>query len=249
MSRASDVAQLACSIPLLVAILGCDGGTESAPTEMNLAQNGRKRPPSGDAVVTAVVNHNPILSLISSDGGSLATGVPVVLTARATDPDGDRLLFAWSTACPGALRNSKSSCATFVPAALDGRPLCEFDVLVGDGKGGAAKGVLSLSNQRPVLNVAPQIGIVWQSTAAALIGESVALHAAASDPEGRAITWSWQDSGGELGSQDDATAGESNITWTSPSSAGAYTVTAVASDSLGASASYTFAIEVVSRQP
>jgi hypothetical protein len=223
----------------------CDGSTDVSPAEMTRAQTGGGKENTGDVKVAVVINHNPILQQITSDMGRVTDGVSVAFAAKASDPDGDTLTFRWSTACSGAFSCTTGAHVTFTPSSLSTDETCEFDVWVADPKGGTAYGSLSLSSAQPVLNVAPQMGLAWQSTAVALAGETVSLHATAVDPEGEALLWIWTAQAGELGEQKDLVDG-SDMTWTAPLAAGgAYTVTAMASDPLGAGSTSVFTIDVV----
>ena len=243
MSLASDSARLVCCIPLLLAA-GCNGSTDATPTEMNRAQTAGGKKNTGDAKVSVVINHSPVLQQITSDVGRVTDGVSVALVATAGDPDKDVLTYTWSTACPGVFSRTTGAHVAFTPSGLATDETCEFDVLVADPKGGTAHGALSLSSTQPTVNVAPQMGLAWQSTAIVQAGETVSLHATAVDPEGEVLSWSWTAQAGELGKQTDLV-GASDNTWTAPPTPGAYTVTATASDPLGASSTFAFTVDVV----
>jgi hypothetical protein len=211
---------------------------------MNRAQTAGGKRNTGDAKVSVTINHSPVLQQITSDVGRVADGVPVALVAKARDLDGDTLTYTWSTACPGVFSRTTGAHVAFTPSGLATDQTCEFDVLVADSRGGAAHGALSLSSTRPTVNVAPQMGLAWQSTASAQAGEAVSLHATAVDPEGEVLSWSWSAQAGELGKQTDLVSA-SDSTWTAPLTPGAYTVTATASDPLGASSTFAFTLDVV----
>ena len=124
------------------------------------------------------------------------------------------------------------------------RVLLPFQVDVSDGHGGSATGTLVLSAMVPIINVAPAMGIVYQSTASADVAEVVLLHASATDPEGQPLTWDWKASDGVLSDQVDR-AGSSDLNWTAPATPGIQcTITATATDPGGASASFVFTVQV-----
>jgi hypothetical protein len=115
---------------------------------------------------------------------------------------------------------------------------------VNDGRGGTTTGTLVLSAAVPVINVAPTMGIVYQSTDAADVSQVVLLHASATDPEGQPLTWTWKSSDGVLSDQVDQ-AGISDVNWTAPATPGVRcTITATAADPVGAILSWVFTVQV-----
>jgi chitinase len=167
-----------------------------------------------------------------------------MLQVTASDPDHDSLGFAWTSTCPGVFDRADRDQVTFIAGTLATGAGCTFQVSVSDGRGGIATGTLVLSAALPVVNIAPAMGIVYQSTDTADVAEVVPLHASASDPEGQPLTWAWKASDGVLSDQADQ-AGFSDVRWTAPATPGVRcAITATATDPGGASASFVFTVQV-----
>ena len=241
-------------VPVFVASLACDAQPEGTVPEgalgPALSRKAVSAAPSsadneGHAKVEVVFNNAPKVDAMTSSAGRVSSGAAVTLKVAASDVDGDALTFAWTSNCPGAFDRSDMDAVTFTCGTLSSGMVCAFAVVVSDGHGGAGKGSLVLSSVAPVINVAPAMGIVYQTTNAANAAEVVLLHASASDPEGQSLTWTWKASDGVLSEQKDE-AGVSDVHWMAPTIAGAHcTVTATATDPAGASASYVFDVQVV----
>ncbi len=184
---------------------------------------------------------------MTSSTGNVASDSPLTLQVTASDPDHDPLVFAWTSTCPGSFDRADLDQVTFIVGTLATGADCSFQVVVSDGHGGTAKGTLVLSAAVPVINIAPTMGIVYQSTDAADGGEVVLLHASATDPEGQPLTWTWKASDGAFSDQVDQV-GFSDVRWTAPAIPGVgCTITATATDPGGASASFVFKVQVQGR--
>ncbi|MGC9985963.1 MAG: hypothetical protein ABSF35_20350 [Polyangia bacterium] len=231
--------------PIIAATLGCDG--QPAPTAPAIGSEPLSVtavPDEGNAQVQMVINAPPRVDAMASSTGRVASNSPVTLQVTASDPDHDPLSFAWTSTCPGSFDRVDRDQVTFITGMLATGADCSFQVLVSDGHGGTAKGTLILSSAVPVINVAPAMGIAWQSTNTADVAEVVLLHASASDPEGQPLTWTWNASDGALSDENDQ-AGSSDVHWTAPATPGVQcTITATATDPGGASASYVFTVQV-----
>jgi hypothetical protein len=194
--------------------------------------------------VTVELNHAPTIKAMTSDQGNVASTNSVALGVLAYDADADPLSFFWSSSCAGAFEKRHGSNVVFVVSRPVVGDTCTFTVDVCDGRGGTARGILALSASIPVINIGPQLGVVWQSTDLAAAGGHVALHVTAVDPEGTPVIWTWSSKGGVLENQVDGE-GVSDITWTAPERPGEdCEVIAVASDPEGAQNSYTFYLSV-----
>lgn len=232
---------------LLIAALGCDGSgaSDPAPAETSRSQVSSNDPNQAMATVALVFNAAPKVSSISSSVGRVDSDVPIVLQAFASDADGDTLSYVWKSSCPGAFDRIDLALVSFTAGTLPaGVEACAFEVDVNDGRGGEAKGTLSISALMPKINVAPSIGMVAQSTDLANAEEVVYLHVTGSDPEGEPIQWTWSASDGTLSDQADQD-GTSDVHWKAPSLPGAHcTITATATDPEGGSTSFEFEVRI-----
>jgi hypothetical protein len=90
----------------------------------------------------------------------------------------------------------------------------------------------------PTPNQSPVISQITANPAKIVAGQSTTINAVATDPDDDPITLSWSASGGTV-------SGTGNqVTWTSPKSAGNFTVTLTAKDNLGAQTTSSVTIEV-----
>ena len=249
MCQLSALQRSALLAPLFVLSLACNGQPESQTPEGPLGPAVSRKAVSaaptaeeneGHAKVEVVFNAAPRVESMVSSSGRVSSGAPVTLLVTASDADHDALAFAWTSSCPGIFDRSDKKQVTFVCGTLSAGLDCTFEVVVSDGHGGAGKGSLILSSAMPVINVAPTMGIVYQTTNVPDPGEVVLLHASGSDPEGQPLAWTWKASDGTLADQKDEP-GSSDVRWTAPSTAGVpCTITATSIDPEGASASYVF---------
>lgn len=231
---------------LMVAPLGCDGSSASGPTtEMSGAQVSSDDHNQAKATVALVFNAAPRVTSISSSVGRVDSNVLIVLQAFASDSDGDILSFVWKSSCPGTFDRSDLAQVSFTAGTLPtGVEACSFEVDVSDGRGGEAKGTLSISALMPKINVAPSIGMVTQSTDLANAEEVVYFHVTGSDPEGEPIQWTWSASDGTLSDQADQVE-TSDVHWETPARPGVRcTITATATDPEGESTSFEFEVRI-----
>jgi len=232
--------------PLLAPLLGCDGttGGDSPPSESSHTQIKAISPNQGGVQVEVVFNSPPQVTSMTSSDGRVTSNTPITLQAVASDADGDPLNYTWTSSCPGAFDSTLGAQVTFTAGTLSAGVTCVFEVDVSDGHGGVGKGMVSLSSVLPKINIAPAMGVVYQSSNVAAPGQVVLLYATATDPEGEAITWTWTASNGVLSNQVDQ-AGASDMHWQAPATQGeTYTITVTATDPEAASSSFKFTVKI-----
>ncbi|MGE0392329.1 MAG: matrixin family metalloprotease [Vicinamibacterales bacterium] len=99
-------------------------------------------------------------------------------------------------------------------------------------------GVVALYGSTPSANRSPSVTASCSPCTVAS-GNTVALAASASDPDGDSLSYAWSGSGGTIGN-----AGLSSTTWTAPFTTGSYAANVTVTDSRGASASSSVSIAV-----
>jgi hypothetical protein len=101
-----------------------------------------------------------------------------------------------------------------------------------------------LTATQPKINVAPKMGVTFQSATVVAPGDVVVLYATATDPEGAALTWKWNTDHGSLSEETD-TVQSSSVRWTAPATPGeTVRIAATAGDADGARASVVFTVSV-----
>lgn len=144
---------------------------------------------SSTPVEPVVTNHAPVAS--ASD--LMVTGPATVSLdgSASSDQDGDALTYKW-TQVSGAsvtLANSTKAKASFsVPAVTSDQNLV-FRLTVTDAKGLSNAIDVQVVNKAPKANQAPTINAMEAVTVES--GETISLHAQATDPDGDALTYSW----------------------------------------------------------
>jgi len=197
---------------------------------------------SGSAAVAIFINSAPNVTAMTATPGTIENGSIVRLVVSASDADGDNLSYQWTSTCPGELDNPTQAATGFVPALTGGTTTCSFSVAVIDGRGGVGSGTLVLSTNKPVIHVAPTMGLAYQSPDAPDAGDAVLFHVEASNPEGQPLTWKWSANVGSFTAETDL-AGSSEISWTAPDAKDVpCTITVTATDPYGASAAYVFSV-------
>jgi len=144
-------------------------------------------------------NHAPTLTNPTIGPVPLLVGTAAQLDVVATDSDLDSLTYAWRSTCDGSFDDAKSAHPVFTLKSFPSGYYCSFEVVVSDGRGGEATGtVLTMADHLPVVET-PTI-----SPAEIIVGETITLGVAATDPDGDPLSYSWSRSCD--GSFDDKTA-------------------------------------------
>jgi hypothetical protein len=238
-----------CSVTLAVA----DPRGLTASIALNVAV----RVGRGGSDVVLVFDSAPIMLGLFAIPGQLTEGGATALTVVASDPDGDPLNYAWTSACPGTFTPPDAESTTFELEPSPAASSCTFSALVSDGSfpNGQAKNrvanQLTVAVANTVITGPPEFGIAYQSEDVVSDGDVVELAVFVSDPAKGEISLSWTASAdpapvtfdpAAIGL--DASTFTTAATWTAPSGAATgdlviVTVTATSSVS-SFSSSYTF---------
>ncbi|WP_367616343.1 kelch repeat-containing protein [Corallococcus exercitus] len=174
----------------------------------------------GEAQLSISFNSSPSVALLSASPTQLVVGQPTSVSVEAADPDGDSLSYAWSASCAGTWTDATSSAARFTPSLLPAAACnnCRLTVAVSDGRGGRGSGSVALCvrNAPPVNHLNPVILRSYRSSDTAGPGQVITYEVVASDPEGSALSFSWDANTGALGTPTHG-ASRSRVTWTAPS--------------------------------
>jgi hypothetical protein len=230
--------------PFVILASACEGEGAPNPPEMSTANVSTDDLAGGNAAVTIEVNQAPKILAMSSDTGRVSVASPMELAVSAIDADGDPLTFAWSTECKGSFESANQRRARFVPGSLPDGEICEFLVIVKDGRGGRSDGTLRISSARPVVITPLVVEPSYQSMDRPGAGDRVLLRATATAQGSDALTWVWTATGGELLDQDDDV-GQSEVVWRAPAEPGSrHVVSAMAAHPAGPSATINFHLAI-----
>ncbi|HZH18420.1 MAG TPA: myxosortase-dependent M36 family metallopeptidase [Archangium sp.] len=159
-------------------------------------------------VVVNVRNVNRAPTVNAGADGAANEGTTVTLSGSASDADGDALTYHWVqvSGTPVALSNGNAAVATFTaPKTVAGETL-SFVLTVSDGKGTVSDTVsvsVSPANTAPVANA--RILLSGNQTAMTLDGT------ASIDPDGDALTYKWEQTGGPTVALNNATQAVLNV--------------------------------------
>jgi hypothetical protein len=149
---------------------------------------------TGSANIVANVDTYPVISGLTATPVPLNKGVATTLTVLATDADGDKLNYAWtsSNCASGTFGTPAAASTTFTLDSASTATSCNFQVVVNDGnypdgtaKGGVITNNLTLPVFSPTNNQAvgaPVFGFAYQSQATISGGDVVNLAIVASCP-------------------------------------------------------------------
>ncbi|AFE05366.1 branched-chain amino acid ABC transporter2C amino acid-binding protein [Corallococcus coralloides DSM 2259] len=195
--------------------------SQGAAASVSLAVNVVSSTTTGDAAIDVSFNLWPVVSRISASLSRLDAGQSTVVSANASDADGDALSYQWAATCPGTWTDATSSTASFVPSSIPASACnnCRLTVTVQDNRGGQTTGSLNLcvaasSTER----FAPLFTHFYQSATSASPGQTVTFDVTAMDPQTRPMTFAWTANMGSLSSVQ-STANTSQVAWTAPSCA------------------------------
>lgn len=145
--------------------------------------------PDPTPVDPVVTNHAPIAAAADQN----VTG-PVTVTldgSASSDPDGDTITYKWTQVSGPSvtISNSAKAKATFKAPAASADQTYVFRLTVKDAKGLSSTADVKIVNKAPKANQAPVIRDMEAVSVEA--GQSISLHAQATDPDNDALTYSW----------------------------------------------------------
>jgi hypothetical protein len=192
---------------------------------------------TGPTMPTSKPNNSPTIEAISFAKDSLAIADNVIV-CRASDPDGDNLLYEWS-ADGGQITATGPDALWIAPGVMGNYKVY---VTVKDGKGGEAVKVVDIrvlnnadgTSTMPIaLNMhLPSADIVSENVSVK-VGTVTKVTCAIENAAGKKINYSWSATGGKMkgkGLEDQSCA---TVNWTAPPDTVLYTVTVIATDSDG----------------
>lgn len=170
----------------------------------------------------------------------------VQVSAEATDPNGDALKYTWTASSGWTIKSGGDGAAVVqAPAKAGAQGL--VTVTVDDGHGGTAKASVGVATD----DTSPMISEVTATPSPAVRGMPVTLAAAASDPDGDALTYAWSIAAGPAGSTATLSSKTTASPQFTPDMVGTYTIELVVTDSPGGHASvpYDLQLEAVNGTP
>jgi hypothetical protein len=138
-------------------------------------------------------NWPPTVELIASRS-RVRQGEEVVISASASDRDGDPLSYSWSSSA-GQLTGSGNSYTLKTSSINPGQVEVRATVADGRGETATARVVITVT-ERP--NNSPSIGQIDIVPASVNPGERVSVRASATDPDGDELRYQWSTSGGTI---------------------------------------------------
>ncbi len=144
---------------------------------------------TGSLVVSTRANAAPVLSSVTANPPSVQKGGDVVVTAFATDAEGDALTYAWTAPADWTLAGNGAQVTLTAPATPGASGTLAVTVTDAFGATASSSVLLStLPNQRPtVSSIAASPGTVQK-------GGSSTVSVSASDADGDALMYTWASS-------------------------------------------------------
>nr|WP_224243232.1 kelch repeat-containing protein [Hyalangium gracile] len=199
---------------LTLTVTDSRGLSSSISLSVNVTHDGE-----GEAQLSICFNSSPVVASLGATPTQLSVGQTTSVSVAASDPDGDSLSYSWSATCAGSWSNASSHSARFTPSLLPAGACnnCRLTVSVSDGRGGQTTGSVALCvrDTPPPPPSEPAIIRSYRSSDTATPGQVLTYEVVASDPQGAALSFSWEANTGSLGTPD-SDGSRSRITWTAP---------------------------------
>ncbi|MCP3136631.1 Ig-like domain-containing protein [Pyxidicoccus xibeiensis] len=139
-------------------------------------------------------NKPPSLTGPTVSDAQAAPGDVLTLTLAATDPEGDTLSYAWAQAPAspaGTFSSTTVASPTWTAPATGGT--FTLQVTVSDGKGGSVQGSVDVNvQQQQQQNRPPTVAATITAPASLLAGTTGTFSITASDADGDALTYAWE---------------------------------------------------------
>ncbi len=196
------------------------------------------------ASITIVVGNNrpPTITSLVADADWTTPSGSIQLTCTASDPDGDELIYEWSTT--GGAISDTGTAVNWIPPQEAG--IYDIVVVVNDGKGGNDTGSVTLiaaTGTMPIIEnlivTAKEPKYLITTTMGYKVGKTKEYYIECIVSETSGLVYEWSCTGGEV------TGGGSMITWTAPDTSGDVIVTVIVFDVTGNMDSESIIFDVV----
>jgi hypothetical protein len=190
----------------------CSKGDEKSPVPSKPATR------TGD-------NQAPVISSLTAAQSEVSATNSTEIHCVASDPDGDKIRYTWST--NGGKFSGTTNESLIVWVAPNQYGDYEVTVDVEDGKGGSVQSTVTITviaNQNPVIT-----DLVAKPNTVGLGGSSI-ITCAANDPDADTVRFTWSASDGDI------TGVGNEITWIAPRKTGTFEITVVVNDGKGGEA-------------
>ncbi len=218
------------AVAVIVVVAGINAGWLTASPREN---EGASPPP-------LPANEPPEIISVSASTDRIGPLTVVSITCDAVDPDGDELMYTWSSS-DGDMKGEGPEVKWVAP---DSEGLHRIFVKVEDGRGGTAEESLALrvrENRPPeILTMQSQVDeeIGW-----VVPGAAVYIWCEAEDPDGDELTYRWSANEGEIFGQGSA------VIWLAPEELATHWVVVTVDDSHGGEAKRAIPITVSEAKP
>lgn len=192
---------------------------------------------NGNVAVVLGTNDFPVITNMLADPTRIDKGQSTTLFVDAHDPDGDAITYSWTADRPGTFDNSTSAEPVFtIDPGVDYGP-CVLTVTVSDGTL-SVTGMIQINiTPDPQINLAPVVVHAFQSANRVSPNGVIRYEIRAKDPEGTALTFTWNAPEGTVGTPTNTQDGldyVSIVNWTAPASGtGSHVITVTITDTEG----------------